>query len=90
MAVVGQGVTMLTRTSTAAVFSMPQLNANTASAVDVLVNVVGRRVYVLTNRTLSFVDVAAGGAWSAAAMTLMDTLPDDGSQFTGLALAPSS
>jgi len=91
VAVRGQGVTLLTRASAAAAFAAPALNANTAAVVDVVVSASGRKVYLMSPNALSFVDVAAAGApWASAQVSVMTTLPADGSRFAGIALAPSA
>jgi len=90
VAVVGQGVLQLARAGAGAAFGPPLLNAGTAGAVDVLVSASGRRVYVLLAGALAAVDASAGAAWDAAGVVQLYALPADGSQFTGLALAPSA
>ena len=90
VAVKGQGVTLLTRASTAAAFSAPALNPTPAAGGDVLVRASERRVYLISPYTLSFVDVAAGVSWATAQVSVMASLPADGSRFAGIALAPSA
>ena len=89
VAVEGRGVVQLARAGAGAAFASPLLNPGTAGAVDVLVNANGRKVFVLLGGSLAVVDASLGTSWDAAAVAVLHTLPADGSQFTGLALAPT-